>query len=81
MTNKKSMKTLYKEVFGEDLKSEPYKMEDHVFSYRICGKLVCQRCGLVALNNNFTRWSIRMGCRSEDHPNYKSQRNKAGGVK
>ncbi len=42
------------------------------------GKNVCRRCGLVALNNEFSLWSIRMGCLSEEHPQYQSKRKLTG---
>jgi hypothetical protein len=40
---------------------------------------VCNKCGLVYLSNIFTKWSIKKGCNSEDHPEYNKFRN--GGVK
>lgn len=69
------MKDTYKAIFGEELRRDPYKMEEHAFitNSRI-GKGVCRKCGLVALNNEFTQWSIRMGCNSEEHPSYQSKR-------
>jgi hypothetical protein len=71
----KSLKETYKELFGEDLKREAYKMEAHVFVHNSrVGKGVCRKCGLVALNNDFSSWSIRMGCYSEEHPSYESKR-------
>lgn len=71
----KSFKETYKELFGEDLKRDAYKMEPHAFvqNSRI-GKAVCRKCGLVALNNEFSAWSIRVGCLSEEHPSYESKR-------
>jgi hypothetical protein len=38
---------------------------------------VCDHCGLVYLNNNFTRWAIKNGCNNRDHPNYEVERKKA----
>jgi hypothetical protein len=75
----KNMKDTYREVFGEDRVEEPYKLEEHVWASRpSIGKQVCLRCGLVALRNQFTSWSIRMGCRSEDHPQYSAKRKQLG---
>jgi hypothetical protein len=65
----------YHEVFGEKGGKEPYKMVGHSmqFNKRI-GKQVCALCGLVGLRNEFTDWSIRVGCMSSDHPQYESVR-------
>lgn len=37
------------------------------------GKNYCFVCGLVAINNDVTRWCIEKGCYHEDHPQYKSK--------
>lgn len=37
-------------------------------------KTRCAKCGLVSLNNDFTRWAISKGCNNEDHPGYKNAR-------
>ncbi len=75
----KSLKDTYRDVFGEDYKKESYKMEDHAFVHnKRVGKNVCRRCGLVALNNEFSLWSIRVGCLSEEHPQYQSKRKLTG---
>lgn len=73
-----NMKETYRQIFGEEMKKEPYKMVGHSFvlNSRI-GKSVCKTCGLVALRNQFTDWAVRMGCMSEDHPNYGRERAKA----
>lgn len=70
---------LYEMVFGEKYKKEQYKHEPHSFKEdcRITGKPYCSKCGLIALNNPFTRWSIEKGCLSELHPSYEAQRKKA----
>lgn len=75
----KSYKDSYKEVFGEDLKREPYKFVGHSFRMvsRI-GKSVCTNCGLVCLKNEFTEWSVKMGCNSSDHPSFESKRKLTG---
>lgn len=69
------MKETYKAIFGEEHKKEPYKMVAHsfVFSSRM-GKSLCSRCGLVLLRNEFTEWSIKMGCLSSEHPQYEQVR-------
>jgi hypothetical protein len=76
------MKDTYRAIFGEDLNKESYKMIGHSFvlSSRI-GKSVCSNCGLVALRNEFTDWSIRMGCLSADHPQYESTRKRFSSFK
>lgn len=72
-----NMKETYRAVFGEELKKEPYKMMAHSFKFnKRIGKQVCSTCGLVALRNAFTDWSVRMGCLSSDHPQYDSARSK-----
>lgn len=49
-------------------------MEEHSFTLRISGKPYCQNCGLVALNNSFTRWAIDKGCLNEYHSQYQNKR-------
>ncbi|AHX01079.1 hypothetical protein M316_0014 [Nitrincola phage 1M3-16] len=71
---------LYEQLFGEKQQKEAYKMEHHQFNGRVGGKAYCTRCGLVSLNNSFTRWAADKGCLNELHPSYKSQRNKSGGI-
>jgi hypothetical protein len=72
-----SMKDTYRAIFGEEYRKESYQMVGHSFhpNARI-GKHVCSRCGLVALRNEFTDWSIKMGCNSNDHPSLESTRNR-----
>lgn len=54
---------------------EPYKFEPHNFNARkIAGKPYCCHCGLVALNNEFTRWAVKMGCNNGDHPQHDTVR-------
>ena len=54
-----------------------YEYEPHHFVKR---KLMpwqfCQKCGLVTLNNPFTRWSIDKGCNSRFHPSYEHAKKK-----
>ena len=55
----------------------PYEMVGHSFvPLKHVGKQYCYRCGLVALNNDFTQWCVRMGCNHEDNPQYKNMRSK-----
>jgi hypothetical protein len=35
---------------------------------------ICKYCGLVYLNNDFTRWAVKMGCNNNDHPGYAAAR-------
>ena len=55
-------------------KPEPYKFEAHKFDLRAGGKQYCAYCGLFALNNEFSAWSIRMGCNHRGHSQYASKR-------
>jgi hypothetical protein len=32
----------------------------------------CCYCGLIYLNNKFTKWCISKGCSNEYHPDYKN---------
>ena len=58
-------------------KKEPYKMEGHSFvPLKHVGKQYCRKCGLIALNNDFSQWCVRMGCNAEDHPQYASTRHR-----
>jgi hypothetical protein len=55
--------------------------EPHAMEYRrVLSRLVCRHCGLVALRNKFSDWSVRMGCNSAEHPDYERQRMMAGKV-
>ena len=75
------MKETYRAIFGEDLKKEAYKMVGHSFKFnKKIGKSVCSNCGLLALRNDFTDWSVRMGCLSSDHPQYESVRKRCSSV-
>lgn len=68
---------LYSTVFGEERQKETYKYKPHNFKGKINNKSYCIHCGLVALNNDFTRWAIDKGCMNELHPSYKNQRKKS----
>ena len=73
-----NMKETYRAIFGEEMQKEPYKLIGHSFEFnKRIGKSVCKNCGLVSLRNDFTDWSVRMGCMSSDHPSYESMRRKA----
>lgn len=37
------------------------------------GKSVCEKCGLVWLNNHITEWSVKKGCDATNHPDFKRQ--------
>jgi hypothetical protein len=51
-----------------------YKFEPHSFNKKMLNYFYCSRCGLVALKNDFTQWSIKMGCGHRDHPSYEAKR-------
>jgi hypothetical protein len=76
MNNINKHAALFERIFGEKYIKEPYKYEAHNFNRSIVGKQYCSKCGLIALNNKFTEWSINVGCNAEDHPNYKKERKK-----
>ena len=40
--------------------------------------LFCKYCGLIFLNNELTKWCIKMGCNHEDHMQYTTKVNKGG---
>ncbi|MES1987007.1 MAG: hypothetical protein V4440_03085 [Pseudomonadota bacterium] len=69
------MKETYRAIFGEDLQKESYKLINHSFEFnKRAGKSICTNCGLLALRNEFTDWSIRVGCMASDHPQYENVR-------
>ena len=51
-----------------------YSFEPHSFNKTMCGKKVCGNCGLMRLNNDFTNWSVKMGCKNDLHPAYQNKR-------
>jgi len=57
---------------------EVYKLESHQPD-KLGGIswLVCKKCGLVYLRNEFAAWCIKMGCNNADRPQYKHQQSKA----
>jgi hypothetical protein len=50
-------KEQYKAIFGEEYKEDKYRFKPHNFSSgrKAAGKSVCSICGLVSLNNDFSR--------------------------
>lgn len=56
-------------------------MISHNFSKKIKGIYYCSSCGLVQLNNDFTRWCIQKGCEYDIHPQYYAARIKYTGRK
>ena len=64
----------YREIFGEEYREEKYKFMPHNFKGKVVGKHYCLKCGLVALNNDFSQWSVKMGCLSDTHPQYQSKK-------
>ena len=52
---------------------EPYRFESHswVMMKRI-GKNKCDGCGLLALRNPMSLWSVKRGCYYPDAPGYKT---------
>ncbi len=75
----KSFSTTYKEIFKEDYQKDTYKMQEHSFVfYSKAGKSICTKCGLLALKNEFSRWSIDKGCFSDVHPQYQTKRKLTG---
>ena len=64
------------------MSKEVYKYEAHSPKRRKgISWAVCEKCGLIYLKNPFTSWCIRMGCNSNDHPDYEKQRQKTGLLK
>lgn len=51
-----------------------YSFEAHRWGGTICGKQYCGNCGLIRLNNRFTEWAIKMGCKNDLHPAYNNKR-------
>lgn len=73
---------LYETVFGEKMEKETYKVVPHNMKGRVGGrgkkmeggKPYCLKCGLVALNNEYSQWALKVGCLSELHPDNKRMR-------
>lgn len=62
----------FQSVFGAAYTKETYQMKGHSFNKNVSGKSYCSNCGLIALNNDFTRWCIDKGCYADLHPQYES---------
>ena len=73
-----NFKDQYENIFGEKYVEEKYKFKAHSFTKRIVGKQYCSSCGLLSLNNDFTRWAVKMGCNNSLHPNHKRELKRAG---
>lgn len=56
--------------------SSTWRHEPHSMKGKICSWAYCLHCGLVALNNDLTRWCISKGCNASEHPSYKSMLDK-----
>lgn len=65
-----------KQFMEDALKKDTYKYVPHGPWHILkgTGKQYCHKCGLIGLNNNFTRWSVDKGCFSELHPQFKSKK-------
>lgn len=54
---------------------DPYKYEKHEpVKRRWAPWVMCKWCGLIYLNNDFTRWCVKMGCNNAAHPDHKKAR-------
>lgn len=62
----------WKTVGFDDISSkETYSYEPHSpVKSKAFPWLFCKHCGLLYLNNKFTKWSIRMGCNNIYHSDY-----------
>jgi len=51
-------------------------IEPHNFNWKLkgCPQFICVHCGLMLLNNDFTRWCVQKGCSYSDHPDYENQK-------
>lgn len=71
-----SNKDNFKAIFGVDQQKEKYEMKGHTFNKMVSSKPVCSNCGLIGLNNDFTRWCIDKGCYADLHPQYNAVKKK-----
>ena len=46
----------------------------HWIKYKTIPWVVCQNCGLIAINNPFTQWCIKHGCNHIKHKDYQRKR-------
>lgn len=54
-----------------------YNYESHQFVFnKKIGKTYCVKCGLILLNNDFSKWASEKGCHNEYHSSYKSIKTK-----
>jgi ribosomal protein S27AE len=71
ITYKSLSKAEVQEFINDAGKKITYKMVGHSFrSSKHVPKQFCSNCGLLNLNNKFTRWAIGKGCYNEFHPGY-----------
>jgi len=63
-----------------DTPKESYKYKPHGpwVPFKGAGKQYCKSCGLLNLNNKFTKWCIDKGCLNDLHSNYQQQRKATG---
>ena len=60
----------------DSIATPKYKMEAHG-PWKVMkgvGKQYCDKCGLMNLNNPFTKWAIQKGCDHDLHVSYKQMR-------
>ena len=53
---------------------QKYTMVAHSFTKRMVGKPMCSNCGMLKLNNTFSRWAVDKGCNNDLHPAYKQMK-------
>lgn len=60
--------------------AEEYSYVPHQWGrgFYIAGKPFCPRCGLIALNNEFSAWAVDKGCNHAEHPQFQSKVKKHG---
>lgn len=60
------------------MSNEKYKFEIHEpVRIKSLPWLVCRKCGLVYLKNDFTFWCMKKGCNNEDHEDYNKERERS----
>lgn len=73
MSNYKTLNEKEKNDFLSHKESRVYKYVGHHFvPLKGVGKNYCTNCGLMALNNDITRWCIDKGCFHDVHSGYKA---------
>lgn len=56
------------------MSKESFSLVPHKFEGRIAGKSYCISCGLLNLNNDFSRWAVEKGCDNMLHSQYQQKR-------